>query len=216
MTKEMAVKILGIQLNTVLSSDLLYKYYRKRALEVHPDKYKSEPEKLRATRNFIKLKEAYEYLKNDIENRVTYEEQVNINTTKPIREEVTEPILMGKDEGILSYWILILVPGIIVTLLIGLFSYFSYEEFVKYKRSQQLVMFFIIVILLQFTPILIAIYFGFTNLINLVFYQNNIYATIFFIQLLLSIFYYAYSFLLRKYLENKYDLKNSLVSQSLK
>ena len=66
MTLKQALKIFSFEKKESISIDLLKKRYRAISKQIHPDKFGSEPQKLKATRNFIELQDAYEYLMSNI------------------------------------------------------------------------------------------------------------------------------------------------------
>ncbi len=133
MTIQEAFKKLEVSQGAEITKDTIKQQYRKLAHEIHPDKFQLELQKVIATKQFIKVKEAYDFL---IENFDTIQ-VTNIYTTSSTHtDETYSDGSSSKKTKKRNYWVIfpylftiLLIPGILVVVLVYTVLGFAYAAF---------------------------------------------------------------------------------------
>ena len=77
MNRTLAEQIIGFAGEPLINQELIKKYFRKKASEIHPDEFATEHDKLKATQRFIKLKDAYDFLMNYVSVNGSYKKIIS-------------------------------------------------------------------------------------------------------------------------------------------
>ena len=207
MDERLAFKILGISENENLTYDIIRKQFRFKAKQWHPDKFLSEPKKLRATKEFIKIKEAYDFLFQSI----TEDTLINENLTEEYftqNNSSSEHDYHSKNDYIEKtpwyiYLNILMIPGsLYLGLSLGLFYIvkddINEESFADLPSAIGMSINLILFSLMLLAPLWYLV----KNTLN-----GNIVSEIILSQIFLTIIYYKICNLIRRQLERKYLIK---------
>lgn len=163
MDLDKAIKIMQIPKGINLTDDYLKKRYRYIAVKVHPDKFIDPRKKISAHRNFIKLKDAYEYLLSiDYKERLKYSEKhtsENIKSNKSENEETDYQL--NKDYN--NWLFYILLPGYMFYAFILMFLIMSWYDIVNENFKEKKIINIIVATMFFITfSLFISGFFSFT------------------------------------------------------
>jgi len=203
MRLEQALKIFSLEKTESIFVNLLKKRYRELSKQIHPDKFSSEPQKLKATRNFIELQDAYEYLMSNItvvneylENQKSKIDQSEIGYKEKSYKSGQENYFESNDNKYSWLYAFILIPGgLIVTMLYAVGVLIFMDEF-HFKRKIGKVIAFLLMELPLIGMVAGLIY-------EQAIEQSKIIPMIISFQIFVWLVYIVYSFIRRKYLEKK-------------
>jgi len=207
MNRLLAEQIIGIANEPFISYELIRKYFRKKASEIHPDKFDTEPDKLKATKRFILLKEAYDFLLDYVNKNGSYKKIFSDNASTDDKVPNTNNIPDSQRSNFRSgkmYWYeylsYLLIPGGIVPFFCFMMGYFAYSE-MKKAYDSSIVSFFIILIqvLMVAFAFVAVVYFAIKYSL-----EGKIVYQILVSQIILTLIYHGICYLFRKYLEHKY------------
>lgn len=219
MNNILAEQIIGIVNEPFINCELIKKNFRKKASEIHPDKFETEHDKLKATQRFIKLKDAYDFLMNYVSvngsykkvisddsslNKDTLNQRVNQNSYKSTQEADLEK------ESWYYYLIVLLIPGAIIPSLGIVLVFVFYLMVIEEKKKNDGFIIYLLMVIPQFLLIMFACLAGIYSIFQYAF-EGRIIHQIILIQMALIIIYNGACYLYRKYLEVKY-LRNSAIS----
>lgn len=220
MTIVEAISILDLNTETTITSEIVKKQFRKLAHTCHPDKYELETDKLKKTKLFIQIKEAYDSLNNYILANGPYINAINSEFNSPTLEQIGEPVpstIYAKQKSKRSLeeviGIFSLPFGLLALLFVGCFMilyYMAKEAIEESKKSGFGVFKLFLMLIFQLIPMLFAGYWGLVLLWSWATDQNSWIAWITIAQSGLLIGIWIWSYAMRKYLENKYNLRFEL------
>lgn len=203
MNRVLAEQILGITNESTINDEVVKKYFRVRASETHPDKFYTEPDKLKATQRFIMVKKAYDFINNYIKYNGPYKNisndytSDNANRLKINNSQNTERKSYESKEkkNWYSNFSILLFPGAYIISFLGFILYLVISEFRGDYRFYITHLLIILPIYIVFV-ILYAIYKE--ALDGGLFYQ------IILVQMVVTFVYYGGCHLYRRYLKRKY------------
>lgn len=216
MNRLLAEQIIGIEHEPIINQELIKKYFRKKASEIHPDKFQLEPEKLKATKRFIQLKNAYDFLLDYLSVNGEYKNPIfdNRRASKEVWADNTYQSTYKsthrkheENDSWYNYLYLLIFPGVMLPIIFfGTFYLIYTEEKKTYEGS---VMYWIMIppqVLLLLFSFLAGGYYIIKYAL-----EGRIFYLILLIQMGASLCYYLICYLKRKFLEYKY-LRNSGLS----
>lgn len=203
MNKVLAEEILGITTESIIDHEVLKKYFRVRASETHPDKFYTEPDKLRATQRFIMVKKAYDFINiyigyngpyKNVSNDSTSD---NINKLKIINSQNTErkSYVSNKKKHWYSNFSILLFPGGYIISFLGSILYMITSEF----RGAYHFSISHIFIILPIYVVFVVLYAIYKEALD-----GGLLYQIILIQMVVTFIYYSGCHLYRRYLKRTY------------
>jgi hypothetical protein len=219
MNRTLAEQIIGFAGEPLINQELIKKYFRKKASEIHPDKFATEHDKLKATQRFFKLKDAYDFLMNYVSVNGSYEKIITDDS--PVNKDSLNQSVNQKSykstqgayvekESWYYYLFVLLIPGAFIPycgiMLILVFYFMVTEE----KKKKDGFAIYLIIVIPQFLLIMFACLAGVYSIFQYAL-EGRIVHQVILIQMALLFIYFGVCYLYRKYLELKY-LRNSALS----
>lgn len=219
MNKTLAEQIIGIANEPFINYESIKKKFRKKASEIHPDKFDTEPDKLKATQRFIRLKDAYDFLMNYVSINGSYEkvipddgsvirdtvdQSLNRNSYKSTQEASVEKEYWYYFLFILSF------PGAFIPACVFMLILVFYFMVTEEKKKKDGFVIYLLIVIPQFLLIIFACLAGIYSIFQHA-YEGRIIHQIIIIQMALFFVFNGVCYLYRKYLELKY-LRNSDLS----
>lgn len=224
MTVRESIEILELCDEKVITLEIIKKRFRKLAHRYHPDKYELETEKLKKTKLFIEVKQAYDELMKQVSDSssmlnpfftetIAVEEAINTSdhndTSRKARSKKSRIDVLD----VLGWCSLPFGLFPLVYFMGGIFLIEIGKDVIREaKESLFGVLKLVLAVLFQIIPLILAGIYGLVIIWEKTFIENTFLGFIAFIQSSLIIIIWVWTFALRKILEKTNGINYELIN----